>query len=46
MKKILVGIVIVLSIVSCTTVKTVGNCKYYSRPNLSSKNKSIRLIGF
>ena len=44
MKK-LFSFIFVLFIISCTTVKTVGNCKYYSRPDLSSNNRSIRLIG-
>jgi hypothetical protein len=46
MKKVLVALLLVVYLSSCYTVTRVGNCKYYSPKNLSSKGKQHQLIGF
>jgi hypothetical protein len=46
MRKLLVLLLLVIMFSSCYTVTRVGNCKYYTPKNLSSKGKAHQLVSF
>jgi len=46
MKKLIVLLLITVIFSSCFTVSQVGNCKYYYRGPIGSKNKPHQLVGF
>jgi len=46
MKKFILLILVATMFSSCYTVTRVGNCKYYTPKNLSSKGKAHHLIYF
>jgi hypothetical protein len=46
MKRLIVLLVLVLFVSSCYTVTRVGNCKYYTPKNLSSRGKPNAPIAF
>lgn len=46
MKRSIVLIVVTCLLSSCWTVSQVGNCKYYYRGPIGSKNKPHQLVGF
>ena len=45
MKKIL-ALLLIVFLSGCYTVTQVGNCKYYTPKNLSSRGKAHQLISF
>ena len=46
MKRIILFIVTAITFSSCYTVSQVGNCKYYTYKNLSSKGRAHAPIGW